>query len=119
MTPPWRALLKLTNVYVERLEALRPPLLLVLVDGATALVAVWPGRESLEHHSRFPGMPPLTAEQWLTSTLLQVSKHYPAPASSVELYAQWPGNPPRRERIGRVARRLEVTHESHSLARPA
>ena len=74
-------------------QALRPPLLSVWVDGEVAPVAVWAGREALEHHARFPGMPLLTPEGQLRDVLTRLARHYPAPAQSVELYAQWPGNP--------------------------
>ncbi len=101
---PWGLLLSALPALVERLEALRPPLLRVEVDGVLALVRVWPGREALEAHGRWPGMRSITPEEWMTEVLRRQAERFPSPAT-IELWGQWPGNPPRLERLARVARR--------------
>lgn len=104
---PWPLLLGALPALVGKLEALRPPLLRVEVDGEGVLVAVWPGREALEAHRRFPGMPCITPQEWVAGVLHRLAERYPNP-NAVELWGQWPGQPPRRERLARVVRRSKA-----------
>lgn len=100
----WTALLSRVRAIAQKLEALQPPLLVVRVDGETTLVTAWPTARDLEAHARFPGMPRLTLERKLAEALAELARLYPTPKQAVEVLAQWPGNPPRLERVA-VARR--------------
>ncbi|GIW31053.1 MAG: hypothetical protein KatS3mg071_1227 [Meiothermus sp.] len=82
-----------------RLEAVGHPLLVVEVDGEVVARLVRPGRADLEAHARFPGMPRLTLERKLAEALDKLARLYPHPRRSVEVCGQWPGNPPRLERV--------------------
>jgi hypothetical protein len=100
----WTALTARVGAIVAKLETLQPPLLVVRVDGEPVLVSVWPTAEDLEAHARFPGMPRLTLERRLADSLYRLSQLYPHPGHAVELFGQWPGNPPRLELLARARR---------------
>ncbi|MGK0618626.1 hypothetical protein [Meiothermus cerbereus] len=101
---PWDALTARVKPIAQKLEALRPPLLVIRVDGETTLVTAWPTPEDLEAHARFPGMPRLTLERRIAEALDKLARLYPNPRQSVEVCGQWPGHPPRLERVA-VAQR--------------
>lgn len=84
---PWTALLARQPEVVARLEAHPHPLLVVEVDGEVVARLVRPSRDDLARHSRWPGMPRLTAEEWLRLALSRVMSYYPAPHSSITLKA--------------------------------
>ncbi|MBO1436081.1 hypothetical protein [Meiothermus sp. CFH 77666] len=98
----WQALRPHLPKLATKLDTYRPPLLRVVVDDVTVLVTVLPLSEALEAHSRFSGMPSLTLEDWLDEMLKKLERLYPYPSHSVEVHAQWPGNPPRLERMARI-----------------
>ncbi|GIW28191.1 MAG: hypothetical protein KatS3mg070_1554 [Meiothermus sp.] len=84
---PWAALFSRLPEVVARLEAHPHPLLLVEVDGEVVARLVRPSRDDLARHSRWPGMPRLTAEEWLHEALSRVMSYYPAPRHSITLLA--------------------------------
>lgn len=84
---PWAALLSRLPEVVARLEEHPHPLLVVEVDGEVVARLVRPSRDDLARHSRWPGMPYLTAEGWLHEALSRVMSYYPAPRSSITLKA--------------------------------
>lgn len=96
---PWDALTARTGAIAQKLKALQPPLLVIKVDGEPVYITAWPTAEDLEAHARFPGMPRLTLERKLAEALDKLARLYPHPRRSVEVCGQWPGNPPRLERV--------------------
>lgn len=104
----WAALTARVGVIAAKLAALHPPLLVIRVDGETVFVTAWPTGEDLEAHARFPGMPRLDLERRLADALHRLSRLYPHPGSSIEVYGQWPGNPPRLELLARARRSAGV-----------
>lgn len=114
---PWDALLSRVKPIAQKLETLQPPLLVVKIDSETTLVTVWPTPEDLEGHARFPGMPRLTLERRIAEALDRLARLYPSPRQSVEVLAQWPGHPPRREVVA-VARKTPHAGAEPGHARP-
>ena len=94
----------------EKLRAMRPPKLRVLVDGRVVYWALAvPTEEDLEAHGNWPGQSSPSLEGWLRERLAYLAETWPE-AREVELLGLWAGNPPRLERLGRVRVREEVGH---------
>ncbi|WP_051304003.1 hypothetical protein [Calidithermus chliarophilus] len=96
---PWDALTTRTGAIAAKLKTLQPPLLVVKVDGEPVYITAWPTPEDLEAHARFPGMPRLALERRIAEALDKLARLYPSPRQSVEVCGQWPGHPPRLERV--------------------
>jgi hypothetical protein len=116
----WQALHPHLGTLAGKIDAMRPPLLLVEVDGVTALVVVCPSREALAAHARFPGMPTVSLESWLEQTLGRVAQHYPEPTLLL-IYGQWPAlspaeGPPKREQLARVRPRTVPADSPSAVA---
>lgn len=112
---PWDALTTRTGAIAAKLKTLQPPLLVVKVDGEPVYITAWPTPEDLEAHARFPGMPRLTLERRIAETLDKLARLYPNPYREVEIAAQWPGHPPRLERVA-VAHRPARAPPSRALS---
>ncbi len=116
----WQALHPHLGTLAGKLDAQRPPLLTVEVDGVVVLVAICPSREDLVAHARFPGMPRVSLETWLEQTVSRVAQHYPDPTLLL-IYGQWPAlcpaeGPPRREQLARVRPRTVPVDSPSAVA---
>lgn len=99
---PWEALLAHAPRLAEKVRALRPPKLRVVVDGRVAYWALaLPQEEDLEAHARWPGQSAPSLEGWLRERLVYLAETWPE-AREVELLGLWAGNPPRLERLARA-----------------
>jgi len=102
LTGVWTDMAQHLQEVLARLEDLAPPLLVMEVDGEMLPARAWPSREERMAHERRMGLPPSTSEKALEDWLLRLAERYPAP-SSVALWGQWPGNPPRKVEVVRVS----------------
>jgi hypothetical protein len=86
----------------EKLRAVRPPKLRVVVDGRVIYWALAvPTEEDLKRHAAWPGQNAPSLEGWLAERLRALEEDWPD-AREVELLGLWAGNPPRLERIARA-----------------
>lgn len=99
---PWEALLENAPRLTEKLKAMRPPKVRVVVDGRVAYWALaLPEEEDLEAHGAWPGQSSPSLEGWLRERLLFLAEAWPG-AQEVELLGLWAGSPPRLERLARA-----------------
>lgn len=106
---PWVGLIRNAGAITAKLEALRPPLFRVEVDGEVVLWGLArPSAAALQAHANFWATSPLTPERWLIDVLEKLAHNYPHPDQEVELYALWPGDPPRLERVAASRKREAV-----------
>lgn len=85
----------------QKLAAIRPPKIRLLVDGRVIYWAlVLPTEEDLQRHARATGQSAPSLEGWLLEYLERLERAYPG-AREVEILGLWAGDPPRLERLAR------------------
>ena len=99
---PWTALRARLPDLAEKVRAMRPPKLRVVVDGRVLYWALAvPSEKDLERHAAWPGQNAPSLEGWLAERLRALEEDWPD-AKEVELLGVWAGNPPRLERVARA-----------------
>lgn len=84
----------------EELEELSPPALVAVIDGKEFGPFPWATQAAQAVRAWLS----LSPEEYLTSILVPLAFSHPNPTQGIELYAFWPGSPPRRHRVAHLMR---------------